>query len=139
MFYKTGLLSRGLTIERGFTFQYLRYACNERIFRVQQKKFEKQLLEVYSPYLYASFGTFCVQISQLVKAQWVFKFSKEFRNRQHFPSKPAICRCSSILQRLTVPRIIDQFWRKRCQKKRKDMGYNLLQDFFQKYFVVHER
>ena len=28
MFYKTGLLSRGLTIERGLTFQYLRYvAC----------------------------------------------------------------------------------------------------------------
>ena len=25
MFYKTGLLSRGLTIERGLTFQYLRY------------------------------------------------------------------------------------------------------------------
>ena len=28
MFYKTGLLSRGLTIERGLTFQYLRYAHN---------------------------------------------------------------------------------------------------------------
>ena len=26
MFYKTGLLSRGLTIERGITFQYLRYS-----------------------------------------------------------------------------------------------------------------
>ena len=26
MFYKTGLLSRGLTIERGLTFQYLRYS-----------------------------------------------------------------------------------------------------------------
>ena len=37
---------------------------------------------------------------------------------------------------LTVPRIIDQFGRKMCQKKRKDLDYKLL---FQKRFVVHER
>ena len=35
--------------------------------------------------------------------------------------------------------ISDQFGRKRCQKKRKDVDYNLLIDFFQKKFVVHER
>ena len=35
--------------------------------------------------------------------------------------------------------IIDQFGSKRCQKKRKDVDYQLLLDFFQKYFVVHER
>ena len=45
----------------------------------------------------------------------------------------------SVLQRLTVPRIIDQFGRKRCQKKRKEVEYKLLQDFFQKDFVVHEQ
>ena len=38
-----------------------------------------------------------------------------------------------------MPRIIDQFWRKRCQKKRKDVGYKLLYEFFQKYFVVREQ
>ena len=41
--------------------------------------------------------------------------------------------------RLTVPRMINQFGRKRCQKKRKVVGYKLLQEFFQKYFVVHQR
>ena len=31
--------------------------------------FEKTLIEVGSPHLYASFGTFCVQIGQLFAAQ----------------------------------------------------------------------
>ena len=34
---------------------------------------------VYHP-VYASFGTFCVQISQLVEAQWAFKFCLEIDN-----------------------------------------------------------
>ena len=36
---------------------------------VQQNVFEKTLVEVSSPHLYASFGTFCAQISQLFEAQ----------------------------------------------------------------------
>ena len=43
------------------------------------------------------------------------------------------------LQAITVRRIIDQFGRKRCQKKDKDVDYKLLSEFFQKYFVVHKR
>ena len=35
--------------------------------------------------------------------------------------------------------MIDQFERKRCQKKRKDVDYKLLYEFFQKYFAVHEQ
>ena len=35
--------------------------------------------------------------------------------------------------------MIDQFGRKRCQKKRRDVDYKFLQEFFQKYFVVHEQ
>ena len=38
---------------------------------VQQNIFEKNLLEVGSSHIYASFGTFCVQIDQLFEAQWV--------------------------------------------------------------------
>ena len=38
-----------------------------------------------------------------------------------------------------MARIIDQFGRKRCQKKRKDVDYKLLKEFIQKYFVVHEQ
>ena len=33
---------------------------------------------------------------------------------------------------------MDQFGRKRCQKKREDMDYKLLYEFFQKYFAVHD-
>ena len=43
------------------------------------------------------------------------------------------------LSNLTVTRIIDQFERKRCQKKREDVSYQLLQKLFRKYFVVDER
>ena len=35
---------------------------------------------------------------------------------------------------LTVSRIIDQYGRKRYQKKRKDLWYQLLPDFFSKIF-----
>ena len=38
-----------------------------------------------------------------------------------------------------MSRKIDQFGRKRCQKKRKDAGYKLLQEIFQKYLIAHER
>ena len=34
--------------------------------------------------------------------------------------------------------MIDQFGRKRCQKKRKEVSYQLLYEVFQKYFVVHK-
>ena len=40
--------------------------------------FEKSLIEVGSSHLYASFGTFWVQLGQLVEAQWDFKLSEEF-------------------------------------------------------------
>ena len=106
---------------------------------VQQNIFGKTLIEVCSPHLYASYGTFCVQIGQLVTAQWVFEHLEEFRNWRHFPSKTAVCRFLKVLQRLTVPRIYDQFGRKRCLKKRKDVDYKLLKKYSQKYFVVHEQ
>ena len=39
----------------------------------------------------------------------------------------------------TVPRKIDQFERKRCQKKRKGINYKLLKEFLQKCVFVNER
>ena len=39
-----------------------------------------------------------------------------------------------------MAQIIDQFGRKKmCQKKRKDVDYKVLKDFFQKHFVAHEK
>ena len=50
------------------------YVCTELIFdSPQQNIFEKNLMEICSPYLYDSFGTFCAQICQLFEAQWVFE------------------------------------------------------------------
>ena len=44
-----------------------------------QEIFEKTLLiEVGSSHLFASFGTFWVQIGQLVEALWDFELSEEF-------------------------------------------------------------
>ena len=53
----------------------------------QQNIFENTLLKIYSPHLYASFDTFCVQIGQVLEAQWVFEHSEESRNRRHFLRK----------------------------------------------------
>ena len=83
---------------------------------LQQNIFEKNHIELGSSHLYASFGIFCVQIGQLVEAQWDFKLS--FKN--------AILPFFYNFQRLTLPRIIDQFERKICQKKRRDVEYKLL-------------
>ena len=84
---------------------------------------------------------FVAHISRLLLAPFVSKLvnytrhceslnnpeqSEEFQNRRYFPWKTANCRFSNILQRLTVPLIIDQFHCKRCQKKRKDVDYDLL-------------
>ena len=38
-----------------------------------QNIFEKTLIEVGSSHIYTSFGTFCVQIGQLLEAQWVIE------------------------------------------------------------------
>ena len=91
------------------------------------KIFLNKLLQKFIEHIFALlFDIFYVQIGQLFAAQSVFKHLEEFRNRRHFASIRAICRFSNILQRLTVSHIIDQFQRKRCQKKRKDWGYKLL-------------
>ena len=38
-----------------------------------------------------------------------------------------------------MPRIVDQFGRKRCQKKRTDVEYRFWLKNFQKYFVSQEQ
>ena len=64
-----------------------------------------------------------------------------FENRQLavLEEKCRRFRNSSECFRFTVPRIIDQFGHKRCQKKRKDVGYKLILEYFQKCFTVHEQ
>ena len=106
-----------------------------------------------------------VKTVHCVCLQTRLKISKpeEFRNRQHLPSKTGICRFLNIIQRLmlrysilflfsnahfikrgqitlalvSVPQKSDQFGRKRCQKKLKDVNYKLLYEFFQKSAVLH--
>ena len=58
----------------------------------------------------------------------------------HFPSKIAILPFSDIFQRLTVPQKLTNLGAKGAKRrKRKDVSYQLLQEFFQKYFVAQER
>ena len=97
---------------------------------LQKYIFGKTLIEVFIPNLYASFGPYCVQIGQVFTTQWDLKHSEELRNRPQFPSTTAICQFSNILQRLTVPPIIERFGCERCQKKHKGWGYQLLWGFF---------
>ena len=83
---------------------FIPYICTEFFFLIHK--------EFVSSYLYASFGTFCIQIGQLFEAQWVFENSKmavfEGKRRWNF-SESLKSHC-------------DKFVCKRCQKKRKDMS-----------------
>ena len=72
---------------------------------------------------------FFVKIGQIFAAQWVFKHSKEFRNQRHFPSMTAICRFSSILQRLIVTRKLDRLYVKGAKRSMKMWTINFYQSF----------
>ena len=51
---------------------YWTNSCQPTV-RIQQNIFEQTLIEVGNLHLYASFGTFCVQIGQLFESQWAFE------------------------------------------------------------------
>ena len=90
---------------------------------VQQNIFEKTLIEVGCSHLYASFGTFCVQIGQLFAAQWIFETCLKFNKSLSWKENVDDFAIFPNVKSLTVLEIIDQFGRKRCQKKRKDANY----------------
>ena len=103
---------------------------------VQQNIFDKNPLEVCSPHLYASFGTFSAQIGQLV-----FEVCLKIDNLCYIVIKGKCRRLqnsSECLKTHCATKILP-IWTKRCKKKRKDTDYKLLLEFFQKYFVLHER
>ena len=72
-----------------------------------KKDLKKTLISVGSSHLYASFDTFCVQISQLFEAQWDFQLSEEFKidviflRKQWFYRFQTIFKDSLCLQKLT--------------------------------------
>ena len=70
-------------------------------------------------------------------AQCVFNHLPEFEIGDIFP-RNGDCRLSKILQRLTVPRIIDQFRRKKYQKNVNMFATNFYMIIVQKYFVEHQ-
>ena len=104
---------------------------------VQQNIFEKTLIKIGSSHLYASFGEFCVQIGRLVGSQWDFKLSEYFETNAIFLQKQRFLPFSKIFQRLTVPRKIIHFGRKRYQKKRKELPAFI--NVFSKISWGHER
>ena len=72
--------------------------------------FEKTLIDICSPHLYASFGTFC-QFGKYFAACWVFKHSEDFRDQRHFPQWQWFVDFQTYFKdsMLTVPRIIEHF------------------------------
>ena len=100
------------------------------MFMYKKNIFEKKLLEACSPHLYASFGTFCVQIVQLFAAQWVFQQSEEFEIDDILLWWQWLVDFQTVLQRLTVSWTINQFGRKRCQKSVKMRTRNFYKSFF---------
>ena len=90
------------------------YVCSERILTADcsctTKYFEKTLIEVDSSHLYASFGTFWVQIGQLVEAQWDFKLSEEFEINVIFLRKRRFCRFHTFFK---DRRLFMRWW---CQR-----------------------
>ena len=85
------------------------------------QKYESKLLHIYVLNYFLTADRSCRETLT------IHAFGR-IRNRRNFPSKTAILPFSNI----SVPRIIDQFGRKRCHKKRKDVNYQILYDFFQK-------
>ena len=72
-----------------------------------------------SQHLYDSFGTLCVQIGQLFKAQWVFEEYLQINKLPFLMENVAKVANVKDLQRRTALQI---FGHKRYQKKRKDMS-----------------
>ena len=127
--YFTNSFWSSLSIQEGGLFKrvvllceygtYWRNFCQLTV-RVQQNIFEKPLIEDGSLHLYVSFLPFASKLDNYLrlKSLNIGKKSKlaifSLENNDW-----SIDRCSSILLSLTVTRIIDQFGRKRCHKKRK--------------------
>ena len=79
-----------------------------------------------SPHLYASFGTFCTKIGHLLETQGVFEVCLEIDKSLLSKENVLDFGIFPNVLSLTVPRLIDQFGRKMCQKKRKDVDYTHL-------------
>ena len=118
--------------------------CTERLFDSLQfvyctTKYFHNNSQKLEPHIFTLLLTpFAFKLVNYLRHSESLNIHKNFEIDGIFPSKTDICRFSNIFQRLTVPPIIDQFGRKRCQKKHKDVCYKLLCEFFQKYFVVHQ-
>ena len=90
---------------------------------VPQNIFEKTLLEVCIPHLYTSFGTFFVPT--LVNYSRHSEFLKYVRKSTNRCDRRKMSSFSEffIMFKDSLCRVIDQFWRKKSQKKRKDVDY----------------
>ena len=105
---------------------------------VQPNIFEKNLIEVSSYHIYASFGTFYVYIGQLFEAQWDFKHSEEFEidvvflRKRRFYLFQTFFKDSLSLEKLTN-------FEAKGAKRSVNMWAPKFYEFFQKYFVIHEQ
>ena len=97
---------------------YYVYLCTEQIFDsrpvMNNKIFmKKNLKEVDTSHLYASFGTFFFQICYLFQAQWDFKLSEEFEIDVIFLQKLQFYHFQTFFK--------DSLWTQKVPKKHKDV------------------
>ena len=103
---------------------------------VQQNIFIKTLIEFVSLHIYASFGTFCVQIGQFFEAQWDFKLSEEFDIEIIFLRKKRCYRFQTFFKGWLCLEKLTNLNAKGAKRSVKMWATNFYKSFFQKYFFV---
>ena len=106
------------------------YVCTEHIFDsrpfMNNKAFLEKLLKKLGAQIFELLlAPIAVKLVNDSRHSEIFYFRKNSKSC-HFPLNTSILPFSNIFQRLTVPPKINQFGHKMCQKKRKDVNYQLL-------------
>ena len=97
---------------------------------VQQNICEKTLIKVGSSNLYAPFGTFCVEIVQLLVTQWVFKFSEEFEIDVIFLQKQRFYHFQTFSKHSLCPPNLTNLDAKGAKRSVKMWATNFYKSFF---------
>ena len=101
---------------------------------VKQNIFENTLVEACSPNLYASFGTFCVEIGQLCETQWVFEACLKINKSLSWKEN------SSDHLKTHCAANNGPIWTQKVPKRSVKMSTtSFYKSFFKKYVGIHEQ
>ena len=130
---------RNIQMQPMKTVRSIAYLCTERTFDSRMLLYDKIFLKNFNrifTHLLAYFATKLVNyLKHSEPLKYVLKSTISCLRRNMSSISEFYWMFKESLWREYV---CDQFWRKRCQKKRKDVEYKLHLNFFQKCFVVWE-